>query len=214
MSDQDRGWKISWASEGDKNTKAPDSARTEQRSQAAPAQTAEPQRPRLPSPTWIVGCGNMGGAIVEGWRAGGMDLSPGTAIRPSGTPVAGLRTVPTLAEAGDTPRLIILGFKPQKLDEIGPQLSAFVGPETVIVSLLAGVQIASLRTRFAGAAAIVRATPNLPVAIRRGVIALYSEDADEQTRQSLSGLIGALGYAPWMIDEAKFAAVGAVRQQE
>jgi pyrroline-5-carboxylate reductase len=52
--------------------------------------------------------------------------------------------------------------------------------------------------------------PNLPVAIRRGVVALYSEDADQGTRQELADLFGALGYAPWLSDEKKFAAVGSV----
>ena len=52
--------------------------------------------------------------------------------------------------------------------------------------------------------------PNLPVAIRRGVVALYSEDADDGLRQTLSNLAAALGYAPWTTDQAKFAAVGSV----
>jgi pyrroline-5-carboxylate reductase len=52
--------------------------------------------------------------------------------------------------------------------------------------------------------------PNLPVAIRRGVISLYSEDADDATRRELAELFAPLGFAPWMADEAKFAAVGSV----
>ena len=63
---------------------------------------------QLPSPTWFVGCGNMAGAMVEGWRTAGVDLSMATAIRPSGTPVEGVRTVSTLKEAGAAPRMIVL----------------------------------------------------------------------------------------------------------
>lgn len=166
--------------------------------------------PRLPVPTWFVGCGNMGGAIVEGWRTAGVDLSSATVIRPSATPVEGVRTVPTFADAGRPPQLVVLGFKPQKLDEVAPQLRQFLSAKTVLVSILAGVEAASVRQRFPGVAAVVRAMPNLPVAIRRGVVALYSEDADQATRQDLSDLFGALGYAPWLTDEAKFAAVGSV----
>jgi pyrroline-5-carboxylate reductase len=166
--------------------------------------------PRLPVPTWFVGCGNMGGAIVAGLLAAGLDLSSAVAIRPSATPVEGLRTVPTYADAGPPPQLVILGFKPQKLDEVAPQLRTFLSAKTVLVSILAGVEAASLRWRFPGVAAIVRAMPNLPVAIRRGVVALYSEDADQPTRQQLSDLFGALAYAPWLSDEAKFAGVGSV----
>jgi pyrroline-5-carboxylate reductase len=52
--------------------------------------------------------------------------------------------------------------------------------------------------------------PNLPVAIRRGVVALYSGDADDETRQELSNLFGPLGFTLWTSDEAKLAAVGSV----
>jgi pyrroline-5-carboxylate reductase len=152
----------------------------------------------------------MGGAIVAGWRAAGVDLSSAVVIRPSGTPVEGVRTVTIYEEAGRAPELVVLGFKPQKLDEVAPDLRKFLSARTVLVSILAGVEAATLRERFPGVAAVVRAMPNLPVAIRRGVVALYSEDADQQTRQQLSDLFGALGYAPWLSDEAKFAGVGSV----
>lgn len=164
----------------------------------------------LPVPTWFVGCGNMGGAIVAGWRVAGVDLSSAVAIRPSGVPVEGLRTVPTIADAGRAPQLVILGFKPQKLDEVAPQLRTFLSANTVVVSMLAGVEAASLRKRFPGVATVVRVMPNLPVAIRRGVVALFSEDADQGTRQLLSNIFAPLGYAPWVADEAKLAAVGSV----
>ena len=166
--------------------------------------------PRLPVPTWFVGCGNMGQAIVGGWRAAGIDLSSTVAIRPSGLPVTGVRTVAKLADAGAPPRLVILGIKPQKLDEVAPQLATWLTGRTTIVSLLAGAEAASLRKRFPTAGAIARAMPNVTVGIRRGVIALYSEDADDKTRLELSQLFAALGFAPWMADEAKFSAVGGI----
>ena len=166
--------------------------------------------PRLPVPTWFVGCGNMAGAMVEGWRSAGVDLSSAIVIRPSGMPVVGVRTVQKLADAGPPPRMVVLGFKPQKLDEVAPELRTFLSAKTIVVSILAGVEAASLRQRFPGAAAIVRAMPNLPVAIRRGVVALYSEDADEAAKQELGNLFAALGFAMWAADEAKFAAVGSI----
>jgi pyrroline-5-carboxylate reductase len=166
--------------------------------------------PRLPVPTWLIGCGNMGGAIVAGWRTAGVDLSSAVVIRPSATPVESVRTVPTFADAGPPPKLVVLGFKPQKLDEIAPRLRTFLTAKTIVVSILAGVEAASLRERFPGAAAIVRAIPNLPVAIRRGVVALYSADADDAAKQELSNIFGALGFAPWMTEEDRLAAVGSV----
>ena len=143
----------------------------------------------------------MGGAIVAGWRAAGIDLSQAVVIRPSGTPVEGVRTVAALREAGAPPKLVVLAVKPQKLDEVARELEPLVTAETVVVSILAGVEAASLRERFPNAGAIVRAMPNLPVAIRRGVTALYSEDADEALKQQLGDLFVALGLAMWTADE-------------
>jgi len=166
--------------------------------------------PTLPSPTWFVGCGNMAGAMIEGWRSAGVDFSNAVAIRPSGKPVEGVRTVASMEEAGPPPRLAILGFKPQKLDEVAPGFGRLLNEETVVVSILAGVEAASLRGRFLRARSIVRAMPNLPVSIRRGVIALYSDDADDPLRRQLSELAATLGYALWASSEATLAAIGSV----
>jgi pyrroline-5-carboxylate reductase len=152
----------------------------------------------------------MGSAIVEGWRLAGIDLSNVTIIRPSGKPVAGVRTVSAFAEAGAPPKLIILAFKPQKLDEVVPELKPWLTSRAAIVSILAGAEAASLKARFPGAGAIVRAMPNLPVAIRRGVTALYSEDVGDALKQQIGDLFVALGWAIWTADEAKLAAIGSV----
>ena len=165
---------------------------------------------QLPQPTWFVGCGNMGGAILDGWRVGGLDLSPIVVIRPSGRPVEGARVVASAAEAGAPPRIVVLAFKPQKLDEVAPELRRHLSSKTTVVSLLAGVEAATLRERFPGVGAIVRATPNLPVAIRRGVIGLFSTDADAETKRELNNIFSALGFAMWMADEQKLGALGAV----
>jgi pyrroline-5-carboxylate reductase len=164
----------------------------------------------LPAPTWFVGCGNMGGAILDGWRASGLSLAPVTVIRPSGSPVEGARVVTSFREAGPPPKVAILAFKPQKLDEVASDLRQFLSARTTVVSLLAGVEIASLRQRFPGVGTIARASTNLPVAVRRGVTGLYSPDADAQAQQVLNDLFAALGFTMWMADEQKLAALGAV----
>ena len=157
---------------------------------------------------WFVGCGNMAGAMVEGWRKAGMDLSRAIAIRPSGKPVDGVHTVTELPDG--SPALAVLGFKPQKLDEVAPGLAPKIGPQTILVSILAGVEAASLRRRFPNARAIVRAMPNLPVSQGRGVVALFSEDADAGLRESLIDLFQPLGLAIWTEHEAEFATIGSV----
>jgi pyrroline-5-carboxylate reductase len=163
---------------------------------------------QIPAPTWFVGAGNMGGAIIDGWRVAGLDLSPITAIDPSGKPIEGVRTITSLSEAGRAPQMALLGFKPQKLDEIARELAPRLSANTVVVSILVGVEVASLRERFPGVRAIVRAMPNLPVAIRRGVTGLYGEG--NRRSQQAGDLFAALGWTMWMADEAKLAAIGSV----
>jgi pyrroline-5-carboxylate reductase len=164
----------------------------------------------IPTPTWFVGCGNMGGAILDGWRMGGLDLSPVTVIRPSGKPVEGTRVVTSVVEAGAPPKVVVLAFKPQKLDEVAPELRRFLSAKTSVVSLLAGVEAASLRERFPAVGAIVRAMTNLPVAVRRGVTGLYSADLGAREQEELNNLFSALGFAMWMAVEQKLAALGSV----
>ena len=168
------------------------------------------ERLQLPAPTWFVGCGNMAGAILDGWRAAEIDLSPVTVIRPSGKAVDGVRVVSSVADAGPPPKLVVLGFKPQKLNDVAPELRQRLSSRTVIVSMLAGVQCESLRARFPGAGAIIRAMPNLPVAVRRGVTGLFSSDLDEVAREEIGNLFSALGFAMWMADEGRLAALGSV----
>ncbi len=162
---------------------------------------------KFPTPAWLVGCGNMAGAMVAGWRAAGIDLSGVTAIRPSGKPVEGVRVVTQLPE-GEAPRFVMLGVKPQKLDEVVPDLAPRVGRETMLVSLLAGVDAATLRRRFPQARTIVRAMPNLAVAVGQGVTALYSADANGDA--AVSELMEALGEAPWCGSDDELAAIGAL----
>lgn len=162
----------------------------------------------FPSPAWLVGCGNMAGAMVEGWRAGGADFTDVTVIRPSGTPVAGIRTLTGYPD--EKPRFVMLGFKPQKLDEVTPELASHVGTETILVSMLAGVKANSLRERFPDARAIIRVMPNLPVAQRRGVVALFSEDEQQEAMHMIGGLMSLLGLALTCSDEQSFAAIGSV----
>lgn len=167
-------------------------------------------KPTLPNPTWFVGCGNMGGAILEGWRGATIDLSGVTVIRPSGTPVEGVRTVSSLTQAGAPPKLVVLAVKPQKLDEVASTLRSFITPDTVLISILAGAEAASLRDRFPEAGTIIRAMPNLPVAVRRGVTGLYAIEGDRQLKQKIGDLFSTLGFAMWMADEARLSALGSV----
>ena len=163
---------------------------------------------KFPNPAWLVGCGNMAGAMVEGWRAGGLDLSNVTVIRPSGNPVEGVRTVTDYPEAA--PRFVMLGFKPQKLDEVAPELSGHVGPDCDLVSMLAGVSAATLRERFPNARAIVRVMPNLPVAQVQGMTAIYSADGGQEQLAHIRQLMASLGMILWCESEEALGVIGAI----
>lgn len=161
-------------------------------------------KPAFPTPAWLVGCGNMAGAMVQGWRRAGVDLSGVTVIRPSGTPVEGVRTIVDYPE--EQPGFVMLGFKPQKLAEISPDLAPHVGPHTMLVSMLAGVTIDDLRQRFPDAGSITKIMPNLPVAVREGVVPMLSQG---ETRD-IEPLMVALGIVVPCEDEQQVAAIGAL----
>ena len=86
----------------------------------------------------FVGCGNMGGAMLDGWLAAGLDparftiVSPNRADAPQGVHL--LRAIP------DAPfDAVILGVKPQKLDEVAAEVARVAGADCCLVSLLAGI---------------------------------------------------------------------------
>lgn len=162
----------------------------------------------LPS-TWFVGTGQMAGALIEGWRKADVDFSDAIAVRPSGREVEGVRTVRSLPD-GPPPLRCVLGIKPQMLKTVAQELSPRLSSETVLVSMLAGVEADTLRGLFPTVQSVVRIMPNLPVSERRGVTTLYSRDASDDLRARMQGLFGLLGRVHWACDEAEIAAIGSV----
>lgn len=155
---------------------------------------------------WMAGCGNMGAAMLHGWLASGMSPRDFTIIRPSGTPVTEGVSVVTAPPAG-APDILILAMKPYQLAEAAPAYRAAAGPETILVSILAGTEAATLRALFPEAKAIIRAMPNLPVRLRAGVTALYAEDADAASRETVTALMERIGAAPWLDSPREFDAL-------
>ena len=106
-----------------------------------------------------------------------------------------------------TPEVIVLAVKPQQLDAVGPPLAHIRA--RVLLSILAGVEERALRDRFA-VGAVVRAMPNLPVAIGKGVTALFSDSTDQGARALAERLSIPLGRVEWIDEEALFDAVTAL----
>jgi pyrroline-5-carboxylate reductase len=131
-------------------------------------------------------------------------------IRPSGRDSApGVRVLTRLPE-GEVPALVLLGFKPKTLGEAAPDLAPALDERTILVSILAGVELETLRARFPAPRTIVKAMPNLPVRLRKGVTNLYSDTDDAEGRASVTRLLGALGHAEWFAEERLFQAAGIV----
>lgn len=162
----------------------------------------------FPSPGWLLGCGNMAGAMVSGWHKAGVEFSGVTVVRPSGTPVFGIPTVTSLPN--NTPRLVMLGFKPQKLGEVVDGLAKRCSAETIIVSLLAGVSVASLRQMLPAAGPIIRVMPNLAVAQRQGVIGFLAEDPSAVGVEEVRSLMAGLGLLCDCRNEQELGVIGAV----
>jgi pyrroline-5-carboxylate reductase len=164
----------------------------------------------LPGPLLLIGAGNMAGAMLEGWLAAGADPARITVVRPSGAPVApGVRVLTALPE-DEVPALVLLGVKPQKLAEVAPALGRALDPATILVSILAGVELATLQRLFPVPRIVVRAMPNLPVALRKGVTDLHTDSTDVEARATVERLMSALGHVQWFGDESLFQVAGAL----
>ncbi|RZL55681.1 MAG: pyrroline-5-carboxylate reductase, partial [Sphingomonas sp.] len=158
----------------------------------------------------MVGAGNMGGAMLRRWLAAGLSPADVTVVSPSGRAMPdGIRVVPAVPDAGEGGfDVILLGLKPQQLALLRDGPLAGHAPR-VLVSILAGVEEATLAT-LCKADAVVRAMPNLPVAIGQGVVALFSTAADDAARAELTEWMRPLGLVEWIADEARFDDVTAL----
>ncbi|WP_166037516.1 pyrroline-5-carboxylate reductase [Sphingosinicella sp. YJ22] len=164
----------------------------------------------LPGPFWLIGCGNMAGAMLRGWLDAGMDPAQVTVIRPSGAPVADGVRVLTHLPLDERPVVTMLGVKPQMLDDVATDLAPVLDGSELLISILAGVEQASLRARFPGPRTIVRAMPNTPVALRKGATSLHGEGGAGEDRALAERLMATLGHVEWIADEALFDVVAAL----
>jgi len=180
---------------------------------AAPSANFAPLTPA--SPLVLVGAGKMGGAMLSGWLAAGLDPKAVIAIDPGPPP----DTAAMLAEAGIVPRadlpdvkarVIIVAVKPQMMAAVLPGLTPLVGPATVVVSIAAGKTIASFESAF-GAVAVVRAMPNTPAQVGRGITAAVANTrATGDDKALVTALLEAVGEVAWLDDEALIDTVTAI----
>jgi pyrroline-5-carboxylate reductase len=154
----------------------------------------------------LVGCGKMGGAMLEGWLARGLApadvivAEPVESIRPR---QPGLRAVASSREVRETPEIVVLAVKPQSMDEVLPDLRRFAESGAVFLSIAAGKTLRYFASHLGDTAKVVRAMPNTPAAVRRGIsAATAASEVTAGEKKRCHELLEAVGEVLWVEDEA------------
>ena len=169
---------------------------------------------QISGPIVLAGAGKMGGAMLSGWLAQGLDANRISVIEPHPSDdiralaAKGIHLNPSPKEIGAAATLVV-ALKPQMFREAGPMLKSFTGPATLVVSIMAGATIASIEQVCGGM--VVRAMPNTPAAIGRGItVAVAANRVSPAQRAIADALLRATGSVEWIDDEGLMDAVTAV----
>jgi pyrroline-5-carboxylate reductase len=162
----------------------------------------------------LAGAGKMGGAMLSGWLAQGLAAGSVVVIEPQPSDdiraltAQGVRLNPSSKDIAKVAAFVV-ALKPQAFREAGPGLRTYAGPSTLVVSIMAGMTIASIAEVCGGS--VVRAMPNTPAAIGRGItVAVAAKDVVEAQRATAGHLLRAIGSVEWVDDEGLMDAVTAV----
>jgi pyrroline-5-carboxylate reductase len=168
----------------------------------------------IEGPIVLAGAGKMGGAMLSGWLAQGLDPMKVTVIEPQPSneiralTAKGVRLNPPSGDASAAATLVI-ALKPQTFREAGPMLKQCSATSTLVVSIMAGTTIASISEVCGGS--VVRAMPNTPAAIGRGItVAVAADNVSAGQRAVADALLRATGSVEWVDDESLMDAVTAV----
>jgi pyrroline-5-carboxylate reductase len=155
----------------------------------------------------------MGGALLRGWLASGFPAGRIFVREPFPSPeIADLLETHSIAQLPlSAPGILVLAVKPQAIDAVLAETAPLAGPGTVILSIAAGRRIASIASQVADGAAVVRAMPNLPAEIGRGMTAACANTAtSESQRANCEVLLRAVGDVAWLPSEELMDAVTAL----
>lgn len=165
----------------------------------------------FPQSLLVIGSGNMAGAMLRGWFARGLDPASVTVVDPSPRDLPhGVRHLTTIDTTIAAPEWLLLGIKPQMLADVAPQLASLDLSGTLLVSMLAGIEITGLRAAVPQAKAIARIMPNMAVGIGQSVTALFAEPFEQTDRDRIESLFAMLGSAEWLSDESQMHLVTAL----
>lgn len=163
----------------------------------------------------LAGAGKMGGAMLRGWLDGGLEARGVVVVEPNPSPeLVALQTErgfslnPPVQQAAEA---LVLAVKPQALAEAAPSLQGLAGPQTLVISVIAGKTIADLSSRFPAPRAFVRVMPNTPAAVGRGAAAGAADGQVDATQRGWTErLMRAVGVFEWVADEGLIDAVTAL----
>ncbi len=164
----------------------------------------------------LVGCGNMGQALLTGWLAEGRDPERVQVVDPSPDAVSAARELnidafESLSAAKMPVDIVLLAVKPQQLEAVLPPYRELAGSGAVFLTIAAGRPIEFYEQALGGEPAIVRGMPNTPAAIRQGMTVLSANAAVSDDQRALcESLMGAVGEVAWIVDEETMDAVTAV----
>jgi pyrroline-5-carboxylate reductase len=161
----------------------------------------------------LVGCGKMGGALLAGWKKRRLAQSMAV-VEPQAAPMPkGVKrhATPDTLPKSFAPSAIVFAVKPQSLAEMMPAYRRFADGGTVFLSIAAGKTLRFFARNLGEAAPVVRAMPNTPAAIGRGISVACPNGAVSKPQRALCDrLLAAAGDVAWVDDEALLDPVTAV----
>jgi pyrroline-5-carboxylate reductase len=163
----------------------------------------------------LIGAGKMGGALLEGWLRLGLDPKNIVVFEPAPLPQIAALTGRGVELNPDTATLrnanaVVIAVKPQTAVEALSTLAPQLPSSALVISIMAGRTLRFLSSTLPQVTAMVRAMPNTPAAIGRGITVAVSRQADAAQRQLAGRLLGATGAVEWVENEALMDAVTAV----
>ncbi len=168
----------------------------------------------MTAPLLIVGAGKMGTALIRGWIKAG--LGPITAVEPNPSEtLKSLAGVTLVFDLNGLPssrwRACVVALKPHIVRNEAGRLAAIAASGTLMISIAAGTTVSLLRKSWGEGAAVVRAMPNTPGSIGRGITALFAASGIAADDKSFAeALLAAIGETVWVEEESLIDAVTAV----
>ncbi len=165
----------------------------------------------------LVGCGKMGGAVLNGLRKNGFSpdrirvAEPDETVR-SKLMAEGITCAASALEMADfNPDIIFLAVKPFLIEQIIGDIKPFTDKGAAVLSIIAGRRIEWFKDKLGDKTVVFRAMPNTPAAIGAGITAVVcSPQATEEQKQLTDRILKACGEVIWLTAEDQIDAVTAV----